>query len=96
MKMERIYAVHMTRPDDVGAVEIVFVTEQEARHYAADRSRDFHVLATSVTGFVIGELGTRQSVAWFIDGVEQPPRGVRPGRLYPTDGRHGPTARPVP
>jgi hypothetical protein len=78
-----VFAVHTYRPDDVGAVEIVFTTEPEARRYAADRSRDFRVLAASVTRFVVGQLGTRHPVAWFVDGVEQP---NRPGRLYPTDG----------
>lgn len=81
-----VYSVHTTRPDDVGAVEIVFTTEREARSYAADRSRDFRVLAVSVTRFVVGELGTRHPVAWYVDGAEQPDRATRPGRLYPTDG----------
>jgi len=81
-----VYSVHATRPNDVGAVEIVFTTEGEARAYAADRSTDWCVLATSVTRFTIGELGTRQSVTWYVDGVEQPSREARPGRLYPTGG----------
>ena len=81
-----MYSVHATRPNDVGAVEIVFTTEREARAYAADRSTDWCVLATSVTRFRIGELGTRRSVAWYVDGVEQSVREVRPGRLYPTGG----------
>ena len=81
-----MFTVHVTRPDDVGAVEIVFLTERDARAFAEDRSRDFRILAASVTRFVVGELGTRHSVAWYTDGVEQPHRGARPGRLYPTDG----------
>jgi hypothetical protein len=44
------------------------------------------VLATSVTRFTIGELGTRHPVAWFVEGQEQPQRAPRPGRFYPTDG----------
>jgi hypothetical protein len=78
-----VYAVHTTRPDDVGAVEIVFTTESEARAYALDRSRDWRVVATSGTRFVIGELGTRHPIAWFTDGEEQPVREARPGKLYP-------------
>jgi hypothetical protein len=27
---EQVYSVHTARPDDVGAVEIIFSTEQEA------------------------------------------------------------------
>lgn len=82
---ERVYAVHTTRPDDIGAVEIVFGDEQQARAYAADRSRDYRVVAASVTEFRVGELGTRQSVAWFRDGMLQDERGLRPGPLYPAE-----------
>ncbi|MFC4946947.1 hypothetical protein [Pseudonocardia sp. GCM10023141] len=80
-----IFAVHATRPDDAGAVEIVFGAEREACAYAADRSCDQRVLAASVTRFAVGELGSRHPVAWYVDGVAQPQRTVRPGRLYPTD-----------
>jgi hypothetical protein len=83
---DNVYAVHTTRPDDVGAVEIVFTCEREARAYAKDRSTDWRVIAASVTRFVVGELGTRHPVAWFVNGIEQPRRANRPGRLYPTDG----------
>jgi hypothetical protein len=81
-----VYLVHATKPDDVGAaVEIVFTTEDEARAYALDRSRDWRVLAVSVTRYLIAELGTRHPVAWYVNGAEQPRRAPRPGRLYPTD-----------
>ncbi|MFC4947065.1 hypothetical protein [Pseudonocardia sp. GCM10023141] len=82
---EMIYAVHTTRPDDVGAVEILFRSQREARSYAKDRSKDFRVLSASVTRYLMGELGTRHPVAWFIGGVEQSGRATRPGGLYPTD-----------
>jgi hypothetical protein len=36
-----VYLVHATKPDDTGAVEIVFTTDNEARAYALDRSRDW-------------------------------------------------------
>ncbi len=81
-----VFTVHTMRPDDVGAVEIVFTSEMEARAYARDRSTDFRVLASSVTRFTIGHLGTRHPVAWFVGGQEQPPREPRPGSFYPTDG----------
>jgi hypothetical protein len=84
---EEVYSVHVTRPDDVGAVEIVFTSEREACAYAKDRSTDWRVVAASVTRFTIGELGTRHPVAWFVDGAKQSPRAARPGdRFYPTDG----------
>jgi hypothetical protein len=35
MATDRVYAVHTTRPDEVGAVEIVFEDERQARDYAA-------------------------------------------------------------
>ncbi len=81
-----VFSVHTVRPDDVGAVEIVFLTAQEARTYAADRSRDHRVLATSVTRFTIAQLGTRHPLAWFVDGAEQDARAPRPGGYYPADG----------
>ncbi len=85
-----VFTVHVTRPDDVGAVEIVFDDQQRACGYAADRSRDHRVLSASVTRFVVGQLGTRHPVTWYVDGAEQPQRFDR--QLYPTDGRsHGPT-----
>jgi hypothetical protein len=83
---QAVFTVHTMRPNDVGAVEIVFTTEPDARTYALDRSKDFRVLAASVTRFTVGELGTRHPVAWFVDGQEQPQRAARPGSFYPTDG----------
>lgn len=84
-----VYSVHTTKPDNVGAIEIIFSTEDAARTYAQQRSTDLRVLSVSVTRFVVGELGTRHPVTWFVDGVEQPRRYDR--RLYPTDGAdHGP------
>jgi hypothetical protein len=79
-----VYSVHTARPDDIGAVEIVFRTQQEAMAYAMDRSKDWRIVAASVTRFTIGELGTRHPVAWFVEGKEQPSRAARPGRFYPT------------
>jgi len=80
---EVVYSVHATKPDGVGGIEVVFASEDEARAYASSRSTDDRVLSTSVTSFRIGMLGTRRSVAWFIDGTEQPRSFTR--RLYPTD-----------
>ena len=84
---ERVYAVHTNRSDEVGAVEIVFTSASEARRYARSRSNDHRILSASVTSYVVGQLGTRNPVAWYVDGQEQYPRAERPGgRYYPTDG----------
>lgn len=83
-----VFSVHTSKPDDVGAVEIIYLTEGEARAYAQDRSRDYHVLSASVTSFMVGQLGTRRSVAWYVDGAEQDQRR-NTHQLYPTDG-HAP------
>ncbi len=83
---EVVFSVHSTKVGEVGAVEIVFRNEREARRYAKDRSRDWRVVSTSVTSFVIGELGTRHPVAWYVKGEEQPPRFHGPERqFYPAD-----------
>lgn len=79
-----VYSVHTARPGEVGAVEIVFMTEREARAYAKDRSTDWRVTSASVTRFTVGELGTRRPIGWYVDGVEQRERWDR--QLYPTDG----------
>lgn len=81
-----VYSVHTARPGEVGAVEIVFVDEQEARAYARDRSRDWRITSASVTRFTAGELGTRCPVSWYVDGTEQGEHWNR--QLYPTDGSH--------
>ena len=79
-----VYSVHTARPGEVGAVEIVFTCEHEARAYARDRSKDWRITSASVTRFTVGELGTRSPVGWYVDGVEQ--REHRNRQLYPTDG----------
>jgi hypothetical protein len=91
-RRDAVFSVHTTRPDEVGAIEILFDSERAARTYAQERSLDHRVLSASVTRFVLGELGTRQPITWFVDGVEQPRRYDR--RLYPSDGGdHGPAGR---
>jgi hypothetical protein len=78
-----VYAVHATKPDDGGVLEVIWQSERQARRYAAERSTDLHVLATAVTRYQLDVLGTRTSIAWYIKGVEQPISERRPGRLYP-------------
>ena len=86
MSIEIVYAVHTSRPDEIGAVEIIFVDERSARTYARSRSNDHRILSASVTRYHVGQLGSRHPVVWYRDGQEQHPRTARPGRLYPTDG----------
>ena len=80
-----VFTVHTVKPDDVGAVEVVYLDEQLARAYAVSRSTDFRVLAVSVTEFTVGQLGTRSPVAFYRDGVLQDERAQRPGSLYPVE-----------
>lgn len=82
--MTEVFSVH-TATDEIGAVEIIFLSEQEAPAYALDGSRDHHVLSASVARFVVGQFGTRSPVAWFVDGVERD-RQRHNHQLYPTDG----------
>jgi len=82
-----VFSVHTTRPDDAGSVEIVFSTEGEARAFAESRSRDHRVLSASVTRFLIGELGTRHPVAYYVNGTDKPQRFNRP-QLYRPTGVH--------
>lgn len=77
-----VFTVHVTKPNDIGAVEIIFCSEREARSYAIDRSRDFRITSASVTRFVLAELGTRHPVAWYRNGEEQPHRFHGPERQF--------------
>ena len=79
-----VYSVHTARPGEIGAVEIVCTSEQEARASARDRSKDWQITSASVTRFTVGELGTRSPVGWYVDGAEQREHWNR--QLYPMDG----------
>jgi hypothetical protein len=80
-----LYAVHASKPDATGAVEVIYEHEQDARAFAVARSTDHGVLAASVTRFTLGRLGSRHPVAWYARGKLQDPRAPRPGgRYYPS------------
>ena len=92
-----VFSVHTSKPDDIGAIEVVFDNERAAAKFAADRSTDPGALSASVTRYFVGELGTRRPISWFVDGVEQPRTFDR--HPYPTDGggcpsTEAPTRRP--
>lgn len=78
-----VYTVHSARAEEVGVVEVIFGSLPDATRYAKSRSNDPGILASSVCEFLVGQLGARSTRAWFVQGVEQPPRGTRPGRMYP-------------
>lgn len=82
-----VFFVHTSRPDGIGAIEVVFDNQRAAEEFAVDRSKDQGVLSASVTRYFVGELGNRRPISWFVDGVEQPRRFDR--RSYPTDGSDG-------
>lgn len=44
-----IYTVHTMKPDEIGAVEIVFTDERDARAFTQNRSTDLRVISASVT-----------------------------------------------
>lgn len=92
-----VFSVHASKPDDIGAIEVVFDNQRAAEEFAADRSKDLGVPSASVTRYFVGELGTRRPISWFVDGIEQPRRFDR--HPYPTDGggcssTEAPTRRP--
>lgn len=78
-----VFAIHTDRPDQVGAVEVVFLDELEARAYAQDRSTDHRVCSASVTRYEVGQLGSRHPLALYVDGRQQDRPDRYPGRLYP-------------
>jgi nitrous oxide reductase accessory protein NosL len=80
-----LYAVHSTRVGGASAVEVLFSSETEARTYAVSRSTDFHVLASVITRYVLGQLGTRHPVGWFVDGKPQDARAIPTGAIYPIE-----------
>src|SRR5918996_4185271 len=80
-----MYAVHSTRPDETGAVEILFASEAEACAYAIHRSTDFRVVAAVVTRYALGRLGTRHPVAWYINGEPQDARAIPASAIYPVE-----------
>jgi hypothetical protein len=80
-----VYAVHSTRADETGAVEVLFCSEAEARAYAVSRSNDFRVLASVVTRYALGRLGTRHPIAWYINGEPQDARAIPASAIYPVE-----------
>lgn len=85
MGPQAVFAVHVVRQGgDIGAIEMIMNEEEDARRYARDRSRDTRFWSASVTRYHVGVLGSRQPIAWYVDGQEQDP--TTPRRYYGTDG----------
>ncbi|MBW0100905.1 hypothetical protein [Pseudonocardia sp. KRD291] len=88
-----VFSVHTSKPDDIGAIEVVFDNQLAAEEFAAGRSKDPGVLSASVTRYFLSELGSRRPISWFVDGIEQPRRFDR--HPYPTDGSESPPTNPA-
>jgi hypothetical protein len=67
----KVFTVHVTLESEVRPTQAVFLEEHRACAYAADVSRDDEVLAASVVGFTLGELGSHSGVALFVEGTRQ-------------------------
>ena len=80
-----VYAIHTVRPNDaVGAVEVIYTDEQDARSYAASRSTDYTISSASVTRYAVGQLGDRTPLALYVDGQERLRDRWDGPRLYPS------------
>jgi hypothetical protein len=67
--MTEVWAVHVLKDAGATFAEAVFGDQRRAEQYAGARSSDIGVRGTAVTRFTVGELGTRSTVGWFVDGA---------------------------
>lgn len=86
MAEQWVFSVHSSRADEVGVIEVLYAEESDARRYAAQRSRDPAVLATTVCRYALGLLGTRAVVSVYRDGKPANGKDRRTTGFYPTDG----------
>lgn len=82
-----VWTVHATLPNEVRPTEAVFGQERAACTHARLVSEDPGVLAASVARFTIDELGTRKSVAMFVEGKRQQVPYVSDCRTIHPNGR---------
>jgi hypothetical protein len=75
---------------------VLFASEAEACAYTKRRSTDFPVVASVVTRYALGELGSRHPVAWYVNGPSSPSRRRDVPRRAPPAGprRHGRATTP--
>ncbi|WP_214402297.1 hypothetical protein [Pseudonocardia lacus] len=67
--MTQVWAVHVLKDAGATFAEAVFPDQRRAEAYAGTRSSDIGVRGTAVTRFTVGELGTRSTISWFVDGA---------------------------
>ena len=67
--MEKVWAVHVLKDSGATFAEAVFPDQVKAEEYAGERSTDIGVRGTAVTRYTVGELGTRSTINWFVDGA---------------------------
>jgi hypothetical protein len=67
--MDQVWAVHVLKDAGATFAEAVFPDRVRAEKYASTRSTDIGVRGTAVTRFTVGELGTRSTISWFVDGA---------------------------
>lgn len=65
----RVWTVHVLKDAGATFAEAVFAHHGEAEAYATQRSTDPGVRGTAITRFTVGELGSRSTVGWFVDGA---------------------------
>jgi hypothetical protein len=67
--MRQVWTVHVLKDAGATFAEAVFPDQAQAEAYARARSEDAGVRGTAVTRFTVGELGTRSTTGWFVDGA---------------------------
>ncbi len=67
--MRQVWAVHVLKDAGATFAEAVFPDLGAAEEYAGPRSEDAGVRGTAITRFTVGELGSRSTVGWFVDGA---------------------------
>jgi hypothetical protein len=67
--MRHVWAVHVLKDAGATFAEAVFGDLMQAEDYAGARSEDTGVRGTAITRFTVGELGSRSTISWFVDGA---------------------------
>jgi hypothetical protein len=67
--MRQVWTVHVLKDAGATFAEAVFAALTEAEEYASARSADIGVRGTAITRYTVGELGTRSTISWFVDGA---------------------------
>ena len=67
--MRQVWAVHVLKDAGATFAEAVFGDLPHAEEYAGARSTDVGVRGTAITRFTVGEIGTRSTISWFVDGA---------------------------